>query len=50
MSEMPGLFIFNEEDLTLRCGKLIYRIGDTVRIRLEEADVIRGKLRFSLIL
>ena len=50
MSQMPGLFIFNEEDLTLRCGKLIYRIGDTVRIRLEEADVIRGKLRFSLIL
>ena len=50
MSEMPGLFIFNEEDLTLRCGKLLYRIGDKVKIRLEEADVIRGKLRFSLIL
>lgn len=50
MSEMPGLFIFSEDDLTLRCGKLVYRIGDTVRIRLEEADVIRGKLRFSLIL
>ena len=50
LSEMPGLFIFNEGDLTLRCGKLIYRIGDTVRVRLEEADVIRGKLRFSLIL
>ena len=50
ISEMPGLFIFNENDLTLRCGKLVYRIGDTVRVRLEEADVIRGKLRFSLIL
>ena len=50
MSEMPGLFIFNEEDLTLRCGKLLYRIGDKVRIKLEEADVIRGKLRFSLVL
>jgi ribonuclease R len=50
ISEMPGLFMFNENDLTLRCGKLVYRIGDTVRVRLEEADVIRGKLRFSLIL
>ena len=50
MSEMPGLFIFNEKDLTLRCGKLMYRIGDIVKVRLEEADIIRGKLRFSLIL
>ena len=50
MSEMPGLFIYNESDLTVRCGKLAYRIGDTVRVRLEEADIIRGKLRFSLIL
>ena len=50
MSEMPGLFIYNESDLTVRCGKLVYRIGDTVRVRLEEADIIRGKLRFSLIL
>ena len=50
MSEMPGLFIFNEADLTVRSGKLVYRIGDTVRVRLEEADIIRGKLRFSLIL
>ena len=50
MSEMPGLFVFNESDLTVRCGRLAYRIGDTVRVRLEEADIIRGKLRFSLIL
>lgn len=47
ISEMPGLFIFNEENLTLRSGNLAYRIGDTVRVRIEEADVIRGKLRFS---
>ena len=50
ISEMPGLFIFNERDLTLRSGSLIYRLGDTVRVRLEEADIIRGKLRFSVIL
>lgn len=50
ISEMPGMFIFNENDLTLRCGTLVYHLGDTVTVRLEEADVIRGKLRFSLVL
>ena len=50
ISEMPGLFIYNENDLSLRHGSLIYRIGDTVRVKLEEADIIRGKLRFSVIL
>lgn len=50
MSEMPGLFVFNEADLSLRHGSLIYRLGDTVRVKLEEADIVRGKLRFSLVL
>ena len=50
ISEMPGLFTFSEKDLSLRHGRLVYRLGDTVRIKLEEADMIRGKLRFSLIL
>ena len=50
ISEMPGLFIYNENDLTLRHGSLIYRIGDTVRVKLEEADIIKGKLRFSVVL
>ena len=50
MSELPGLFTFYENDLSIRQGSLVYRIGDSVRVRLEEADIIRGKLRFSLIL
>lgn len=50
ISEMPGLFIYNENDLSLRHGSLVYRIGDTVRVKLEEADIIRGKLRFSIVL
>ena len=50
ISEMPGLFTFSEKDLSLRHGRLVYRLGDTVRVKLEEADMIRGKLRFSLIL
>ena len=50
MSEMPGFFVYNENDLTLRHGGLVYRIGDTVKVRLEEADIVRGKLRFSIVL
>ena len=50
ISEMPGLFVFNEADLSLRHGRFAYKLGDTVRVRLEEADIVRGKLRFSLVL
>ena len=50
ISEMPGMFIFDENNLTLYSGTLIYRIGDTVRVKLEEADMIKGKLRFSIVL
>lgn len=49
LSEMPGMFIFDEKNITLRSGSVIYRLGDTVTVRLEEADIIRGKLRFSLV-
>ena len=50
ISEMPGLFSFYEAELSIREGNLAFCIGDRIRVRLEEADVVRGKLRFSLIL
>lgn len=49
ISELPGMFIFDEKNLTLRSRDCIYRLGDSVRVRLEEADIIRGKLRFSVV-
>ena len=48
ISELPGMFIFDEKNLTLRSRDVIYRLGDRVRVRLEEADIIKGKLRFSV--
>lgn len=48
ISEMPGIFIFDEKNISLRSRDTVYRLGDTVRIRVEEADIIRGKLRFSI--
>ena len=50
ISEMPGLFVYDEGNRTLRAGNVVYRLGDKIRVRLEEADMIRGKLRFALIL
>ena len=48
ISELPGMFIFDEGNITLRSRDTVYKLGDRVRVRLEEADVIRGKLRFSV--
>jgi ribonuclease R len=49
ISELPGMFIFDEKNITLRSRETVYRLGDFVRVRLEEADIIRGKLRFSVV-
>ena len=49
IEELYGFFTFDEKNLTIRSRDTVYRIGDTVRLRLEEADIIRGKLRFSVI-
>lgn len=49
VSELPGVFIFDEKNLSLRSRDVIYRIGDEVTVVLEEADIIRGKLRFSVV-
>ena len=49
ISELDGEYIFDEKNLTLRSRNHTYHIADEVRVRLEEADVIRGKLRFSVV-
>ena len=49
ISELFGMFTFDERTLTLRSRDVIYHVGDAVRVRLEEADIIRGKLRFSVV-
>ncbi len=49
ISELPGMFIYDEKNLTLYSRDTVYRVGDEVEVCLEEADIIRGKLRFSLV-
>ena len=49
MSELGGTFYFDEKNIALCSRKGAIRLGDAVRIRVEEADIISGKLRFSLV-
>ena len=48
ISELDGVYTFDERNLTLRSRHKTYRIADRITVRLEEANVVRGKLRFSV--
>lgn len=47
VSTLPGVFFYDEKTVTLRSRDVAYRLGDRIRVRLEEVDLLRGKLRFS---
>ena len=49
ISELPGVFTFDEKNIMLRSRSITYKLADRVRVKLEEADIIRGKLRFSVL-
>ena len=49
INELDGVYTFDERNLTLRSRHKTYRIAERVTVRLEEANVIRGKLRFSVV-
>ena len=50
ISEMPGVFTFDEKNLTMRSHSSVYRIADRIKICVEEANISRGKLRFSIVI
>ena len=49
LSTIEGVFVFDERSLKLRSRDREYSIGDTITVRVEEADVARGQLRFSIV-
>ncbi len=49
ISELYGMYTFDEKNLILRSRERVFRIGDVIKVRLEEADIVRGKLRFSVV-
>ena len=48
ISELDGVFVFDEGSLKLRSSRREFAIGDVIKIKVEEADVARGQLRFSV--
>lgn len=49
ISTLPGVFTFDERNLTMRSRDLTYHIADEILISVEEASVTRGKLRFAIV-
>ena len=49
LSTIEGNYVFDEQNLSVRSSKNVFRIGDVITVRVEEADILRGKLRFSLL-
>ena len=49
MSSLDGAFVYDEKNLTVRDNKTFFSVGDRISVRLEEADMSSGKLRFSLL-
>ena len=49
ISELGMRAVYDERTHTIRIGGRTVRIGDTVKIRVEYADVIRGRVEFALV-
>lgn len=49
ISDMPGVFFYDEVRAEMRSRDLTLKLGDKVRVVLEEASISDGKLRFSLV-
>ena len=48
IDDLDGNFVFDEGNLSLRSGDTVYRIGDRVRVVIEEVSVSHRKVRFSV--
>ncbi len=49
ISEMEGVFAFDERTVTMRSAHKSYHLADDILVRVEECDVVRGKIRFSIV-
>ena len=46
--EMPFECRYDEKNVSIRGRNFVYRLGDKIRIKVEECDTSEGKVRFSL--
>jgi len=47
-ASLDGYFTYNDKLMTLSCGHRVYRLGDHVRVMLDEVDVTTRKLTFKV--
>jgi len=48
LSGLPGVYLYDEQNMALVGGKITFRLGDRLRVRVEEVDPLAGRVRFSL--
>ncbi len=49
LSSLDGVYIYDEANMCLRSRNRRFTVGDSVRVKLEEADIPSRKLRFSVV-
>jgi len=49
LSDLPGVYIYSEREMALIGGRITFRLGDPVTVRVEEVDALAGRVRFSLV-
>ncbi|MBO4284369.1 MAG: S1 RNA-binding domain-containing protein, partial [Clostridia bacterium] len=49
LSDLPGTYIYAEREMALIGGRITFRLGDPVTVRVEEVDALAGRVRFSLV-
>lgn len=47
--DLPGVYIYDEPNMALVGGKITFRLGDRLSVRVEEVDALAGRVRFSLV-
>ena len=45
-STLDGFFVYNENLMSLSCGRRVYRLGDRVRVKVDDVDVTARKISF----
>ena len=48
VSDLIGMPIFDEKNLTLRTHAHTFRIGEQIEVEVVECDIVHGKIRFAL--
>ena len=46
---LDGAYIFDEGTLSLRRGERVFRVGDPIRVRVEDTDIPTHRVRFSVV-